>query len=138
MFDIYVGGLREYAEWRMDECSRATVRRITGRTEEDPLTGARTPVWDVIEADLPCRLAGSSNATSSRTVTAGDVEAQVSTRELHVPATTKTLRDGDLAEITAGENAGAIYRLIEVDARDQATTLRIPVVAVTRPEEWSV
>jgi hypothetical protein len=55
---------------------------------------------------------------------------------LSVPADTSGLLDGDLVEMTGGENAGLVLRVLEVAFQDQATARRLPVVEVQRPEEW--
>jgi hypothetical protein len=58
-------------------------------------------------------------------------------RTAHFPASTSNLRDGDLLEITSGENTGQVLRVVEADWSDQTTARRVPVVATQRPEEWS-
>lgn len=125
--------LRAEAEARMT--STATVRRLSERVEQDEETGLEVPVWDDIYTG-PFRLGGSSGAAGTRTVTIGGVEVQVATRVAHFPASTTDLTDGDLIDLTAGENAGLVLRIVEADWQDQATARRVPVVAVDRPEEW--
>lgn len=116
--------------------SRATVRRKTGAmtTAEN---GRQVPAWDTVHTDIPVRVAGTAaNSAPHRTLNIGGAEVSVSVRVLHFPAATADLRDGDLAEITAGENAGAVYWLTEADWQDQATARRVPAVATQRPQEW--
>lgn len=126
--------LREEAETRM--ASRCTIRRSTGRTAQDESTGLEVPVWDTTYTDLPMRLGGSRSAATTRTETIGGVEVQTALRIAHLPATTVDVADGDLIEITAGENAGVVLRVIEAAWQDQATARRLPVESVARPEEW--
>lgn len=122
--------LRREAESRMT--SRATVRRKVpgGSTDADgfPVDG-----WDVVYASLPFRLGGGQR---SRTRRVGDSEVEVAVRVAHFPASTDTLRDGDLIEATSGENAGLVLQVVEVSWQDQATARRVPVVETQRPTEW--
>ncbi|GHJ59136.1 hypothetical protein NOK12_16540 [Nocardioides sp. OK12] len=136
MFDEYQDGLRALAEERMDESSRVKVWRLTDRTTQDESTGLEVPVWEVTHDDLPCRIGGSRNAATSRTVNIGGVELQLALRIAHLPASTDNLHDGDLIDVTSGENEGAVFRIVEADFQDQATARRLPVIADVRPEEW--
>jgi hypothetical protein len=127
--------LRREAEARMT--SRAAVMRSTGRLEQDEESGLEVPEWATIVADSPFRLRGTRGGTSaSRTQTIGGVEVTLAVREGHFPAGT-TLRDGDLIEVTSGENAGTVWRVVEGDDADQQTAYRVPIVATDRPEEWA-
>lgn len=115
--------------------STATVKR-----EGDPTTvgGLEVPSWTVVVADLPGRLAGSrGGAAQSRTVTIGQTEMQLAVREWHCPASTAGLRDGDVIEVTAGDNAGVFLRVVESAFQDQATARRLPVAEIQEPEGWS-
>lgn len=106
--------------------SRCTIRRKT-----------TTTTWSTTYTNLPLRLVveGGGSAPSRKVQTAG-VEFQVAARVAHLPATTSDIRDGDLIEITAGENAGLVLRVVEATWQDQATARRVPVMATQRPEEW--
>lgn len=130
-----LSGLRAEAESRM--VSRATVRRRTGDTIVNP-DGYEVEEWAIVHEGLACRLGGSERGGSStRTVRVGDSEVQVAVRVAHFPADTSGLSDGDLVEITSGENAGVVLRLVESAWQDQATARRVPVVETTRPAEWA-
>ena len=121
---------RAAAERRMT--SRATIYRDGVPTTDDD--GFEVDGWEVIEANIPCRLAGSTaGASGTRKVTVADVESQVAVRVLHLPTSTTTLRDGDLVEITDGEQAGRFLRIVEATGADQQTALRVPVYEVPRP-----
>jgi len=124
--------LRAQAQARM--LSRATVRRAGGTTTVD---GFEVPGWTDVHTDLPFRLGGTSGAGSTRTVRIGETEAQVAVRIGHFPAGTTGLADNDFIEITDGENAGGVYRIVEASGQDQATARRVPVVEEQRPEEWA-
>lgn len=113
--------------------SRCMIRRNTGRTTQDESTGLEVPVWDVVHADLPCRVSGDGG---SRTVSIGGATIETATRTLHLPADTRGIADGDLAEVVSGEWAGRVFRVVEVVGKDQATALRLPIVESERPEEW--
>lgn len=126
---------RAAAEARMT--SRCTIRRKTSATTTDPGTGFQVPVWDAIHTALPLRLASDADAGQSRRIETAGVEFQVAMRVAHLPASTSDLRDNDLIEVTSGENAGMVLRVIEAGWQDQATARRVPVVATNRPEEWS-
>ena len=127
MFAEYVDGLRWYAEERMDECSRVTVHRNTGRTTQDEISGREVAVLDVIHADTPFRLDGNGG---TRTVSVGGVEFQQATGVGHLPWDLTDLADGDLLEVTAGEWSGSVYRVVEAVKGDQKTARRVPVEEV--------
>ncbi len=116
--------------------SRCTIRRQTGETAEDD-EGYEVPVWADVYTALSMRLAGSIRGQSQfrRAETAG-VEFEIAMRTAHFPVSTEDLRDNDLVEITSGDNAGMVLRIVEADFQDQATARRVPVVATQRPEEW--
>lgn len=133
MFADYEDGLRELAEWRMDECSRATVRRLTGDTTPNPVTGYDDPEWAPVHTDLPFRLV----PKGSRAVTVGGVEYEQATARGDMPADTTDLADGDLIVLTAGEWAGTVLSIVEAVKGDQRTARRVPVVEVQAPEEWA-
>lgn len=118
--------------------SRCTVRRKTGATTTSA-AGLVVPVWEDVYTSLPVRVAGTSNGASpSQALTLGSAtEVQASRRELHFPHDTTVLRDGDLVEITSGDCAGLVFRVVEADFADQVTARRVAVVATTAPEEWS-
>lgn len=125
--------LRAEAEARME--SQATIRRKTGATVI--VDNLEVDEWEIVHTDLPCRVAvAGGGAARSRTQSPGGVEIERSTPRLDFPAATSDLRDNDLAEITAGENAGRVYRILEADWQDQATARRVPVEATERPNEW--
>jgi hypothetical protein len=127
---------RRAAEARMT--SRCTIRRKTTATTIDPVTGFKVPVWDTTHTALPLRLAGISRGQSqSRRVETAGVEFEIGMRTAHFPAATADLRDNDLIEITSGDNAGMVLRIVEGDWQDQSTARRLPVVATQRPGEWS-
>lgn len=116
--------------------STATIYRSTGRMTQDETTGLEVPEWEITHLGIPVRVAGSRDAASSRTVATGGVEIESANRTAHFPASIANLADGDLIHVTAGENAGAVLRIIEADWQDQASARRVPVVAEQRPEEW--
>lgn len=125
--------LRAEAEARMT--SRCAIRRKTDQTTV--VDGFEVPVWDTTHAALPLRLVSEgSGTTQSRRVETAGVEYELAMRTAHFPASTSNLRDGDLLEITSGENTGLVLRIVEADWSDQTTARRVPVVATQRPEEW--
>ena len=128
---------RSMAGYRMGFAT-AVVRRITNRTSQNETNGREAPVWEVVY-DGPFRLGGANTGSSgTRTETiAGGVEVQTANRAGHFPADTSSLADGDLIDITSGENAGTVWRIIEAAGQDQATALRVPIVQADRPEEWT-
>jgi hypothetical protein len=114
--------------------SGVTIRRVTGTTTD--ADGYVVPVWSAIYAG-PARLGGADRGGSgSTTRKVGDVETTVATRTAHLPADTTGIADGDLIEITAGENVGATFRIVEATWQDGATARRVPVVQTERPIEW--
>ena len=113
--------------------SRCTIRRDTGTTTTSPITGRQVKVWEVVHADLPCRV---KRGNDSRTESSGGVEVQLATRELHFPHDVTGMEDGDLAEVTSGESAPSVWRLLDTEPADQQTAYRVPVVQIRRPVEW--
>lgn len=126
---------RRAAEARMT--SRCDVRRKTDETTTDD-DGFEVPVWATIYTDLPFRLSGVIRGQSqSRRTQAAGVEFETAMRTGNFPAGTTDLLDGDLVDITDGDNAGRVIRIVEASWQDQATARRVPVVEAQRPEEWS-
>lgn len=123
---------RRAAESRMT--STATVWRLD---PDNPVIvdGLETPGWIAEHTHLPGRIAGSRGGTAqTRSVSIGQTEVQVAVREWHCPASTTGLRDGDVIEVAAGENAGVFLRIVEATGQDQATARRVPVVEIQKPE----
>jgi len=116
--------------------SRAKVRRPAGRVEAS--NGLKVTAWQVVYEDVPFELSGEHRgASSSRTLTLpGGLTVQVALRVGKFTTDTSDPADGDHIEITAGENAGLVLRIVEGDWQDNATTRRVPVFAVPRPTEW--
>lgn len=130
-----LGHLRTVAETRMT--STANIWRATGKMGQDETTGLEVPLWELTHAAVPFRLGGANQGTSgTRKVTVGGVELQLATRTANLPASTSNLLDGDLIDVTSGENAGTVWRIVEGDWADQQTARRLPIVATERPEEW--
>lgn len=127
--DAALPTLRAEAEARM--LSRCDIRRRTGRTAQNEDTGAEYPVWEIVAANVPLRLAG--HEVRTETIPGG--ERQVARRMAHLPVVTIPA-DGDYLEVTAGENAGLVLEVLEADWADQKTARRVPVMAVERPTEW--
>lgn len=135
---------REIDEFRADAESRFGWANGNGGSDavvkrNDPanpqiVDGLQVPRWDTIHAQLEGRIAGGRGAGASRTVTVGQSEVQVAVREWHCAASTTDLRDGDVVHITAGENAGRFFRIVEATGQDQATAYRLPVIEIQKPE----
>lgn len=124
---------RRAAESRMT--STAVVRRPGGTTTDE--NGFEVDGWTDVYSG-PFRLGGSTSGPAPvRRVSVGEVELQLAARIAHFPASTTGLKDGDLIEVTGGENAGAVLRIVEASWQDQATALRVPVVEAQRPGGWS-
>lgn len=125
---------RGRAESRM--LSTVTVRRPNGTTTD--ADGFEQNAWLDVHTELPFRLGGADQGgAGTRTVTVGGIEVQVAVRTGSFPADTTGLEDGDLVEVTAGENAGTVWQIVEADFQDQATARRVPLVNTTRPAEWA-
>ena len=115
--------------------SRVTIHRLTGAPTT--VDGYEVPGWSTVAVAVPFRLGTTSTGDGgSRTVTIGGVEFSQATAVGHLPAGTD-LADGDLLDITVGEWAGSVFRVVEAVKGDQQTARRVPVVEVPRPEEWS-
>lgn len=127
--------MRARAESRMT--STIVVRRPDPANPVTDEHGYRQPGWTDVY-DGPFRLAGAkASGSGSRTVTVGGVEVTVAVRTAHFPAGTTGLADDDLCEVTGGENAGVVLRIVEASSQDQATALRVPVIEAQRPTSWS-
>lgn len=132
-----LGAMQARAESRMT--SRCTIRRID---PDDPRTtggdGFDGDNWVVVAQDVPCRMAGAARGgTGARRQTVGTVEIEAALRVLHLPASTTGLADGDVVEVTAGDTAGLVARLVDVEWQDQATARRVSAVEIQRPSEWA-
>lgn len=117
--------------------STATIRRKMGHWVQIEETGEEEAEWAVIHTGIPFRLGGSDQGDSaSRRQDIGGVEVQTAVRVGHLPAAISDLSDGDWIDVTAGENAGTAWSIVEVTWQDQATARRMPLLAQDRPEEW--
>lgn len=119
------------AESRMgatNAASDAAVLRFIGLAPPDS-EGYEAEEWATVHTG-PMRLAGAERgASTSRTITTPGGEVQLAVRIAHFPIGTPPFEDGDLIEITAGQNAGTLWRVVEGDRADQQTAYRVPVVA---------
>ena len=111
--------------------SRVDIYRKTDDTTTDE-NGWEIPVWEVVAYDVPFRLVGGD----TRKVTVGGVDFQEATARGDLPWDTADLADDDYLDITAGEWAGSVFRVVEAVKGDQWTARRVPVAEVPRPEEW--
>ena len=109
--------------------SRVTVRRGSGTQK---VNGIEVSGWADVHVDLPFRLVGGR----SHTVTVGGVQFEEATALGDMPADTTDLADDDLIDITAGEWAGSVFRVVEAVKGDQSTVRRVPIVETQRPKEW--
>jgi hypothetical protein len=125
---------RRLAEARMT--SRATISRKTGQMVKDD-NGYESPEWLIVATDIPMRLSGmAANSSPYKTGTPGGGVMNYAARVLHFPISQSDLANDDLIEITAGENVGTVWRVIEATWQDQATARRVPAEQVKRPTEW--
>lgn len=124
---------RRAAEARM--LSTCTVRRMTGRTGQNESTGEEVPEWDVIYTG-PFRLGTSTGNNITRTEDVSGVEVQRALNTAHFPVSASAITDGDLIDVTAGENAGTVLRIVDAAWADQRTARRYPVESTERPGEW--
>lgn len=123
--------LQAHAESRMgaaNTASDAAVLRFIGLAPPDS-EGYEAEEWATVHTG-PMRLAGAERgASTSRTITTPGGEVQLAVRIAHFPIGTTPFEDGDLIEITAGQNVGTLWRVVEGDRADQQTAYRVPVVA---------
>lgn len=122
-----IGELRAYARARMT--STATVRRKGAQVTTD---GFEEQGWTEVHYGEPMRYVG---GTTRRIELAGVAYQEASGRADFRHDLTD-LADGDLIEITAGEWAGTVLRVLEATKGDQRTARRVPVVETSRPTEW--
>lgn len=125
---------RARAQSRM--LSTATVRRKTGQMVKSE-NGYESPEWVIVATDTPMRLGGTAaNSAPYKTETPNTSEINYAARIAHFPASLSGLRNDDLIEVTAGENAGTVWRVIAAAWQDQSTARRLPCEQVERPSEW--
>lgn len=105
--------------------SRADIYRATGNLVRNPGTGEESPEYATPLTNVPVRITGT---TRSRETGPDGAETDEGTREAHFPVGTQ-VQDGDYILLTAGENAGDVWRLVDVGRIDQATALRVVVEA---------
>lgn len=133
----------ELAQFRADALDRmtstCTVGRKAGRAAQDEATGLDSFIWDQVYTALPTRIGGASRDASAWTTEtrAGGLQESVAERVEHFPWDTDNLEDGDVVEITGGENTGLFFQLVEAAPKDQATARRVPVKQILRPEGWN-
>lgn len=126
--------LRAEAEARMT--SRCTIHRKSGAMTTGP-NGYELPGWLAVATEVPLRLAGPGSAAPYKTETPSQSEVNYGARVLAFPASLADLQNDDLVEITMGESAGTVWRIIEASWQDQATARRVPAERIERPSEWS-
>lgn len=124
-----LGELRAYTEARMT--SRGTVMRKTG--DNTVVDGFEVPEWEAVHVDEPLRFVGGS----SRRIEIGGIAFDEATGRADFRHNLTDLEDGDLIDLTAGEWAGSVLRVVEAIKGDQRTARRVPVVEVDRPGEWT-
>lgn len=122
--------LRAEAEARME--SAGTAYRRTGYTTD--ANRLQVPAWEVAYTGK-CRIAGGRGPTSSTPDNTADLDIARSSMVGHFPHDT-ALRDGDLIDVTAGESAGLVFRVVEADQGDQRTARRVRLIQTERPAEW--
>lgn len=118
--------------------SRATIHRATAGAPQNEVTGLKGSTWTAVATAVPLRLkAGSaSSAGNIRREVVGGIELSQSLAQGYMPAATTGIRDNDLIEITSGEWAGTVWRILEATKGDQLTSRRLPLIETTRPAEW--
>lgn len=129
--------LRDEATARMT--STVTIKRRNGETVQNETTGVVAKVWTITHTDQPARLGpfGVGGAGGrDKAFKPGDVAVEWAERVLHLPHDTDDLQDGDIVEVTAGENTGTFWRIVESSWADQMTAHRLPILETTRPEGW--
>lgn len=134
---------RRSAEARMGAIHGASdciVRLRSAAQAQDEATGRVAHQWTVLWSG-PMRLAGTvRGASTQETKSPAHVETEVAVRVAHLPISAAELsgiEDGALIEITAGRLVGTVWRVIEATDHDQDTARRLPVVEVSRPDEWA-
>lgn len=126
--------------------SACTIRRQDG-TRTKGADGMDVPGWTVLYTDHPMRLRDVSTGTggAASRVTGRAQQGVEVNHARHIVSLDPfdsygakiDLADGDLIEITSGENVGAILRVVESDWADDKTARRVPVEAAERPRGWS-
>lgn len=107
--------------------STVTIRRKSGG------------VWStILTSQARLGAMGSSATADARTkplVAAGvrwEMQAQ---RVLHLPYTVTDLQDGDQITVTAGDNAGTFWRIVESSWQDQSTARRVAVSQIAGADD---
>lgn len=121
---------RVLAESRM--ASTGTAYRRTGYTLD--ANRLQVPAWEVVYTGK-CRIAGGRGPTSSTPDNTAALDIARSSMVGHFPHATE-LHDGDLIDVSAGESAGLVFRVVEADQGDQRTACRVRIIQAERPAEW--
>lgn len=114
--------------------SRADVRR---KGPLQTVDGLKVPTWTEVLVDVAFKLADATGGRGqSRTVTIGNTQVEVAVRVGKFTADTEGIRDGDVVEITAGDNAGRFVQVVDSLGKDQQAALRLPVIQISKPDGW--
>lgn len=119
--------------------SRANVHRISGSSGQDEGTGLQGVTWETVHADIPFRLKAPGNTASVgniRLETVGGIEISQALGQGYMPVAINDLLDNDVIEVTVGEWAGTVWRVLEATVGDQLTSRRVPMLQIDRPQEW--
>jgi hypothetical protein len=118
---------------------RMEVRRLTGRTAQNEATGREVPTYEVVHADVPCRLPSTTRATGARE--AGAALRPEVDREVHTSADLPLTKFGWFIVITTVDEltnpglVGQVFRVTDPHASDQVTARRIAVTGEGVPME---
>lgn len=125
--------------------STGTIRRQTG-VRTTGADGMDVDGWTVTYTDHPMRLRDVSTSRGGAAPrTAGRAQQGVEVNHARHIASLRPfddagvrldLADGDVIEVTSGENVGALLRITESDWADDKTSRRVPVEATERPRGW--
>lgn len=108
----------------VDEC---TIRRATGTSTTDQVTGTVTDVTELVYSGK-CRM--QSRALADRTAEAGEAHYTLSQYELQIPMTVIGVRTGDVAVVTKSaldpDLVGRSFRVTVAEHKTHATARRLP------------
>lgn len=126
----------ELAEFRAEAIGEMTSQVTLWRLGVTAAAGNGfvTDTWTKVATDVPFGFAG--NTTTSTTQRTGDVATDAAVRTGKFPHDFEDLADHDLVEITCGESAGKVFKILDSTWKDRATARRVKIVEHPRPAEW--
>jgi hypothetical protein len=100
--------------------------------------GLKRAGWTVDHAAAPVRIEGANTGSSpSRDLDLDGLSVTVPVRVARFAWDIDNLGTNSVFEVTSGDCAGEFFRVVEASPKDHASSRRVAVVGIDRPEGWS-